>query len=99
MDVRLRALTDRLRRVRRRVWVLVGLGVAALASFPFWGGALGARAAASVMAKRLGVPVSIDGGLAGLRTLTLRKLRVGESPRPALAAIDRLEIPYAAAWG
>src|SRR5437762_11040159 len=99
MLLRLKTLQDRLARVSRRVWIAVGVLLLLVGAFPFWGGLVGARLARGMLARRLGVEVSIDGGRAGLSTLTLSGIRVGDEGRPALAVIDRALVPFAAAWG
>jgi hypothetical protein len=89
----------RVARTERRL--LIG-GVAVLlvlGTFPFWGGALAARAGQAALAERLGVGVSIASGRAGLTTLTLSRIRIAETGRSPVAEIERVRIPYAAAWG
>jgi hypothetical protein len=89
----------RVARTERRL--LIG-GVAVLlvlGTFPFWGGALAARAGEAALAERLGVGVSIASGRAGLTTLTLSGIRVAEPGRSPVAEVERVRIPYAAAWG
>jgi hypothetical protein len=98
MPRRLQSVLARLSRSRRRLLVVAGALLVLLASYPFWAGALGARIARSVLAGRLGVPVAIDGGRAGLGTLALLGLTVGEPERP-LAAVERVTVPFSAAWG
>jgi hypothetical protein len=91
-------LRGRLGRIDPRIWVALAVAVVGLGSFPFWAGALGARLARSTLAGRLGVDVYIDAGRAGLGGLTLHDVRIAESGKATLAAIDRVYIPYRAVW-
>src|SRR4030095_7867905 len=83
-----------LRRVDPRIWVALAVAVVVLGSFPFWGGALGARVARSALAGRLGVGVSIASGRAGLSGLTLHDVRIAEEGKATLAAIDPVYGPH-----
>jgi hypothetical protein len=67
-------------------------------AFPFAAGGLGARLVAGRIQSRLGLPVTIAQGRAGLVGLRLRGLTVGP-PGAALVDIDVLHLPYVAAWG
>jgi hypothetical protein len=90
------AETDR----RLRRLLIGGLAVlVALGTFPFWGGALAARLGQDALAERLGMSVRIGKGRAGLTTLTLQGIRLAEPGRTPLAEVERIRIPYAAAWG
>ena len=86
-------------RFDRRLLVVAAAVVVLLASFPFLAGALGARMAQSAVSARLGVGVGIQRGRAGISGLTLYGVRIAEGERTPVAVIDRLFIPYAAAWG
>src|SRR5438477_12268662 len=72
--------------------VLLGLAI----GYPFWAGALAARVVASQLSGRLGAPVQVARGRAGLSGIAFEGLVVG-GERP-LVQIERLEIPFAAAW-
>jgi hypothetical protein len=81
---------------RRGSWA-AAIVAAALISYPFWAGALAARVVASQLSARLGVPVRVTRGRGGLGVINLHGLVVG-GERP-LVEVQRLEIPFAAAWG
>ena len=90
----------RLRGSDWRVWAAVATVLVLIAgSFPFWGGAIGARLARATLAQKLGVGVAVGSGRAGLLRIVLRDVRIGQHKRAPLAVIGRLEVPYTAAWG
>src|SRR5215217_3692339 len=92
-------LRSRLGRVDRRVWVVAGVVLIALASFRWWAGALGARVVQGALAQRLGVGVYIGKGRAGLSALTLYDVRIAQGDRAPVAIIDEVHLPFSAAWG
>src|SRR4051794_34687975 len=91
---RLKTLQERLARVNRRIWIAAGAALLVLGAFTFWGGFIGARVAASVLSKRLGLDVSIDSGRAGASALTLGGIVIGEPGRRPLAVIDQAVVPF-----
>jgi Transglycosylase len=80
----------------RVAWIL-GVLLAALVTYPFWAGLLAEKVVCSQLSSRLGVPVKVRRAWGGLGDIKLYGLVVGEG-RPLLE-IEKLEIPFAAAWG
>lgn len=88
--------------VREHRW-LVGVVLGLLlvgGSYRWTAGFLGARLAESALARRLGVPVAVASGRAGLGTLTLLGVVVGGAgDRVPLAQVATVRVSFAAAWG
>ncbi len=85
---------------RPRAFVFLGVLAVLVAAWPLWGGFLGARVVASVLSRRLGVPVSVGHGWADWRKLRLDEVVVdGEGARDPLLSAASIEIPFGAVWG
>jgi transglycosylase-like protein len=83
-----------------RVSVALGLGALAAVVYPFAVGALAAHVAASRLSARLGQPVTIGRGRAGLTGVAFDDVVVGERRGMApLATIARAHLPFGAAFG
>src|SRR3954470_13764001 len=94
-----RAFSRFVREYPRGKWVALVGGILAV-TFWFWGGALGGMAAKSQIESRLGVPVQMESCRAGLMNLHIYGLVVGgQNGTPPLAVVERLDLPFAAAWG
>jgi hypothetical protein len=78
-----------------RLGALVGIVVLA-AVYPLAGGAIAARVAAAKLQGRLGAPVRIGQGRAGLLAVSFRDIEVGTAGSAPLAKIDRVRVPFAA---
>jgi len=84
----------------RRAAVAGGVGILALLLYPWVGGALVAHVAAGRATERLGRPVTIDGGRAGLGRVTLRGVTVaGVAGGPALLQAESVEVPFGVLFG
>jgi hypothetical protein len=78
-----------------RLAVVVGIVVLA-AVYPFAGGAIAARVAAAKIQSRLGTPVRIGQGRAGLSGVAFRDIEVGAAGSAPLARVARIRVPFAA---
>ena len=92
-------IPQRLKRLlaSKRFWALA-LFLAAVGSYPFWGGTLAGRLVASKISKRVGLPVRFVSARTGFGGLTIRGLQVGDDDA-RLVVVPLVRIPYAVAWG
>ncbi len=89
---------------RPRRLILPGVAVLVIVlglTFPLWAGALGAWLAQGKMQDRLGLPVVVGKGRAGIRGLALSPVTLGDtaSGRAALGIIDVVQIPWGVVFG
>jgi hypothetical protein len=83
-----------------RASVAGAVAVVLLAVYPFAVGALAARVFAARASAKLGRPVTVGQGRAGLLRIVLTDVSVaGATPAAPLATITRLSLPYGAAVG
>ena len=81
-----------------RPWLLASIAILAILAvvYPIAGGALAARLAADKLQARLGIPVHIGHGRAGLSAVSFRDVQIGGVGPGALARVARLKVPFQA---